>query len=132
MFLSVSVIIPTYNRVNLIKFTLDSLDEAYHTDIQLEVIVIDDGSTDGTLDFIAKQYPGIVLLKNKGKGAALARNIGLMAAKGKYIMYLDSDDLVGANYFAQKLLLLEQHPELDACYGEYDVFCGGDALDPDK
>jgi len=117
-----SVIIPTYNRIDLIKFTLDSLAVIHHPGLAFEVIVIDDGSTDGTGAFVGKNYPGVILLKNPGKGAATARNMGLATAKGSYVMYLDSDDLVGENYFKQKVALLEQNPELNACYGAYEFF----------
>ena len=127
-----SIIIPTFNRINLVKYTLDSLDDTHHKGINREIIVVDDGSADGTWEFIAKEYPEVILLKNKGKGAASARNTGLFAAKGKYIMYLDSDDLVGENFFAQKINMLEAHPALGACYGEYDVFASDGAFDPAK
>ena len=120
--MDVSVIIPTYNRIDLIKFTLDSLNKARHRGILFEVIVIDDGSTDGTWAFIEENYAEVVLLKCQGKGGAAARNTGLATARGKYIMYLDSDDLVGENYFEQKVALMELYPELDACYGRYEYF----------
>jgi len=123
-----TVIIPTYNRRDLIKFTLDSLDKRNHHSVDFEVIVIDDGSTDKSIDFIRTNYPEVRVLVNNGKGAPSARNTGLYEAKGKYIMYLDSDDLVGANYFGGKVELLESRPDMDACYGEYDCFESNEEL----
>jgi glycosyltransferase involved in cell wall biosynthesis len=126
--MTLSVIIPTYNRISLLKHTLDSLDTSHHKGIHFEVIVVDDNSTDGTGDFIKQNYPHVLLLKNKRKGAAAARNTGLDAASGKYILFLDSDDLVGKNYFSKKIELLEQRPDMDACYGEYEYFLSNDAF----
>ncbi len=120
--MQISIIIPTYNRENLIKYTLDSLSPLLQPTIELEIIVIDDASTDNTIDYITKNYPNIILLKNTGTGAASARNYGLQNAKGKYILYLDSDDLLGINYLNTKIDLLEQNPNIDACYGEYEFF----------
>src|ERR1035437_6597294 len=128
--MDLSIIIPTYNRIDLIKFTLDSLNKVYHRGILFEVIVIDDGSTDGTWAFIEKNYPEVVLLKSQGKGGAAARNTGLASARGKYIMYLDSDDLLGEGYFERKVALMELHPELDACYGRYEFFESDGAFNP--
>lgn len=117
-----SVIIPTYNREGLIQFTLNSLLSQLHPGVQLQVLVIDDGSTDNTIDLIKSKYPEVTLLKNAGKGSPAARNTGLAAATGKYITYLDSDDLIGENFFAAKVAYLEQHSDTDACYGSYDFF----------
>ncbi len=130
--MQISIIIPTYNRENLIKYTLDSLSPLLQPTIELEIIVIDDGSTDNTIDLIAKNYPNVILMKNTGKGAACARNYGLKSAKGKYILYLDSDDLLGANYLKNKIELLEQNPGIDACYGEYDFFESNTNFTPEK
>jgi glycosyltransferase involved in cell wall biosynthesis len=127
-----SVIIPTFNRLNLIKYTLESLDKAHHNNIEIEVIVIDDGSTDGTWQYIQENYPHVRLIRNKSKGAAAARNTGLAAATGKYINYLDSDDLAGENYYGKKLEYLEQNAEIKAVYGAYEYFRSEDALSADK
>jgi glycosyltransferase involved in cell wall biosynthesis len=123
-----SIIIPTFNRAGLIKYTLDSLGTVYHPGVSYEVIVVDDGSTDHTWSFIQNEYPHVRLLKNDKKGAAAARNMGLRNAAGKYIMYLDSDDLAGPGYFAQKIELLESNPEVTACYGAYDFFESDDVF----
>jgi glycosyltransferase involved in cell wall biosynthesis len=92
--------------------------------MDIEVIVVDDGSTDDTWDYVLVNYPGITLLENKGKGAAAARNTGLKAARGEYILYLDSDDLLEPGFFAKKLKTLQQDKRYHACYGNYDYFEG--------
>lgn len=117
-----SVIIPTYNRKSLISYTLDSLAAVHHPGVQLEVILVDDGSTDGLPEFVREKYPQVQVLRNKGKGAGAGRNTGLQAATGKYIMYLDSDDIVGEGYFTEKIAYLEKHPAVSAVYGAYDRF----------
>ena len=117
-----SIIIPTYNRVNLIRYTLDSLGKSHHKGVLLDVIVVDDGSDDHTWEFISTNYATVRLLKNAGNGAAAARNTGLAASTGKYVVYLDSDDIAGENYFMEKIALLELNPSLDACYGDYEYF----------
>ncbi len=120
----VSVIIPTYNRLQLLPFTLRSLAAVKQPGIDMEIIVVDDASTDDTWDHILVNYPYVNLLENKGKGAAAARNTGLHAAKGEYILYLDSDDLLGEHFFDWKLAYLQKNINYSACYGDYDYFEG--------
>ena len=125
----ISVIIPTYNRIKLLPFTLASLTPAKQPGIELEIIVIDDHSTDDTWDYVLVNYPHIKLLENKGKGAAAARNTGLKAAKGEYVLYLDSDDLLGTHFFDWKVAYLEKNTNYHACYGDYDYFSGEQDFD---
>ncbi len=86
-----SVVIPVFNRAELIRPTLDSVlaqDAPDH-----EVLVVDDGSTDGTLDTLATYGTRIRVLEQKNSGPAVARNLGIQHARGDYIATLDSDDL---------------------------------------
>ena len=125
----ISVIIPTYNRIKLLPFTLKSLHYTLHPGIELEVIVVDDHSTDDTWDYVLVNFPGIVLLENAGKGAGAARNTGLKAAKGDYMHYLDSDDLVSPGFFQKKLAFLQQNKDYHAVYGDYDYFESEEGFD---
>src|SRR5215207_9882789 len=88
----VSVIVPVFNRVKLVGRALDSV--AAQTFQDYEVIVVDDGSTDGSADFI--QNRGVAKVRvircPENRGAAAARNVGVAAASGHYIAFLDSDD----------------------------------------
>ncbi|TSJ40761.1 glycosyltransferase family 2 protein [Mucilaginibacter corticis] len=86
----VSVIIPTYNRRDKIVTAIESALNQTYPNIQL--IVSDDGSTDGTQEFIEKNYPTIDYTMNEHGGQASARNNGLAKAKGTIIASLDSDD----------------------------------------
>jgi len=86
-----SVIIPTFNREKLIRATLDSVFHQSFDDY--EVIVVDDGSTDDTINALEEYGDKIKILKQENQGSGEARNQGIKIAQGKYIVFLDSDDL---------------------------------------
>lgn len=87
----VSVIVPCYNREKTIKRCIDSIEQ--QTVAPFEVIVVDDGSTDGTIDILERmQYGNLGIIKQNHRGAQAARNLGIINAKGNYIAFLDSDD----------------------------------------
>ena len=94
---SISVVIPVFNRKQLIERSINSvINQTYPPD---EIIVIDDGSIDGTYDLIKKNYPQVILIHQENKGVSAARNVGITIAKGKWIAFLDSDD----EWFPEKL-----------------------------
>ena len=84
-----SIIIPAYNAEAYLKRCLDSILSQNHSDY--EVIVIDDGSTDGTSNILG-QYPQVKVISQSNHGMATARNRGLEVAQGEYILFVDSDD----------------------------------------
>jgi glycosyltransferase involved in cell wall biosynthesis len=86
-----SVVIPTYNRVHLLARTLDSVWRQGFTDF--EVVVVDDGSNDGTQDYLRSLGDRIRIVQQANGGPGAARNAGIRAASGKYVALLDSDDL---------------------------------------
>jgi glycosyltransferase involved in cell wall biosynthesis len=86
-----STVIPVFNRAQLIRATLDSVLAQELPD--QEVIVVDDGSTDGTLEALASYGDRIRVFRQKNSGPAVARNLGIRHARGEYIATLDSDDL---------------------------------------
>jgi cellulose synthase/poly-beta-1,6-N-acetylglucosamine synthase-like glycosyltransferase len=86
-----SVVIPSYNRINFLLRTLDSVWSQNFTDF--EVIVVDDGSTDDTIKRLAALATPARLVTQANRGPGSARNIGANVARGKYIAFLDSDDL---------------------------------------
>jgi glycosyltransferase involved in cell wall biosynthesis len=86
-----SVIIPVYNRENLIRETINSvLKQSFY---DFEIIVVDDGSTDKTLSALKEYGNRVKVLSQQNQGPGAARNIGIQIAQGKYITFLDSDDL---------------------------------------
>jgi glycosyltransferase involved in cell wall biosynthesis len=92
---TISVIIPNYNRANLIGETLENL--LRQTRAPDEIIVIDDGSTDNSAEVIAAFAPRVRLIQQANAGPAAARNRGLAEASGDYIQFFDSDDLCSLN-----------------------------------
>jgi glycosyltransferase involved in cell wall biosynthesis len=95
----VSVIIPTYNREGYICQAIESvLQQTYEN---IEIIVVDDGSTDRTKEKLHSYLPKIRYISTKNGGPAHARNIGMAAATGEYLAFLDSDDL----YYPYKIQL---------------------------
>ncbi|WP_047551012.1 glycosyltransferase family 2 protein [Psychroserpens sp. Hel_I_66] len=106
----VSIVIPSYNAIAYIPDTLNSVFQQSYSNI--EVIVIDDGSTDGTLDYLKTiTHPNFSFKKNRGKGACAARNYGFELSLGKYIQFLDADDLLSPDKIENQVQDLEQNPE---------------------
>tara|TARA_A100001015_G_C14988203_1_gene712540 strand:- start:289 stop:1179 length:891 start_codon:yes stop_codon:yes gene_type:complete len=106
-----SLIIPTYNRAGFIKNTVDSVIAQSFTDF--EVIVVDDGSTDGTEQVVsAINDPRVSYYKKVNGERGAARNYGIAKAKGEYVTFLDSDDQLYPNHFeeAEKLVNKHDHP----------------------
>jgi glycosyltransferase involved in cell wall biosynthesis len=109
----VSVIIPTYNRANLVQRAIKSvLNQTYKN---IEIIVVDDGSEDNTEEVVrAFNDERIKYIRNKeNKGVAASRNIGLKFSKGEYITFLDSDDEFLPEKIEKQLKFLKQRGELD-------------------
>ncbi|MEJ7590192.1 MAG: glycosyltransferase family A protein [Planctomycetaceae bacterium] len=86
-----SIVMPTYNRENLIRDSLESIRSQTYRNF--EIILIDDGSTDQTCEVVSAKYPEVKILRRENSGPGAARNAGVIAAKGEYIAFLDSDDL---------------------------------------
>lgn len=102
----VSVIIPTYNRITMLEEALTSL-YAQEYDGTVEIIVIDDNSQDNTPNVIRENHPDIHLIAlPANKGPSNARNQGILAAKGEFIAFLDSDDLWEPDYLQSQMTLL--------------------------
>jgi glycosyltransferase involved in cell wall biosynthesis len=92
-----------------LKETLTSVFNQTHEN--MEVIVIDDGSTDGSFEYgKSLSQKNFSIHKNKGKGACAARNYGYELSSGKYIQFLDADDLMDADKIEKQVLLLKKHP----------------------
>ena len=88
--MNISVVIPTYNRIELLKRSIDSV--INQTIKPSEIIIVDDGSNDGTEAMVKKKYDSLKVIKQKNKGASAARNSGIKASSGELICFLDSDD----------------------------------------
>lgn len=112
----VSVIIPTYNRAHVIGRALDSvLQQSYEP---IEIIVVDDGSTDNTQSVLVPYADRITYIHQENGGAAKARNTGIKACTGDFINFLDSDDKFLPDKLAKQMQYFTDHPQTDV------VLCG--------
>jgi hypothetical protein len=113
---SVSVVIPTYNRAQTIGRAVDSVLAQTYSD--LEVIVVDDGSTDDTRQVLARYGDAIRYLYQENQERRVARNNGIRHACGEYIAFLDSDDLWLPDKLRRQVALLDQNPQVGLVYGQ--------------
>lgn len=113
----VSVIIPSYNSSKTIVRVLDSVLQQTAYDELLEIIVVNDGSTDDSADIVNKyisSHPDapIIFISQENKGAAAARNLGMRSAQGEYIAFLDADDMWLPHKIERQLQVLDQFPNI--------------------
>jgi glycosyltransferase involved in cell wall biosynthesis len=115
----VSVVIPTYNRAAYLPAALDSVFAQDFPD--LEVIVVDDCSTDETPAILARYAGRIVVIRRDERSHCPARvnNDGIRAASGEYLAFLDSDDMWLAGKLARQLSLLDRRPDFGFIYGNF-------------
>lgn len=106
---TVSVVIPCYNAALWIRETLASV--LAQSQPPLEIIVVDDGSTDGSGEIVATEFPQVRLLKGPNEGPSRARNIGAEAASGEWLQFLDGDDLLNPHKLAWQSPTLDHQPE---------------------
>lgn len=117
-----SIIIPAYNAENFIEECINSIN-AGDSGI-LDIVIIDDGSTDGTKDIILKlykKYKNISYTYKANDGCASARNLGIIKSKSTHLAFVDSDDFVDKNFF-QELFALALDTKADIVHGEFDLF----------
>src|SRR5258706_1293880 len=126
----VSVIIPTFERVALLREAVESALAQTHPD--LEVVVVDDGSSDGTPELvagIAARDARVRYERQPNAGAAAARNTGLAASSGDFVAFLDSDDSWAPWHLSLMLAGLERYPEAGLIWSDTDfVDVGGQVV----
>jgi hypothetical protein len=116
-----SIVVPTYNRLRYLPRTLQSVWDQEFQDFEL--IVVDDGSTDGTCDWLDRQGAHIKVLRQANLGPGAARNLGVRNASGTYVAFLDSDDIWFPWTLASYTEVVRRfdHPALIAsCYVSFD------------
>ena len=124
-----SVIVPIYNRKHLIKPVIDSVLNQSYTD--LELLLVDDGSTDNVGEFITARYTDqrIKYFYKKNEERAAARNFGLGNASGNYAVFLDSDDLMESNYLSTLVDIIKAHPNQGMIATKYNfIFPNGEQV----
>jgi len=111
----VSVVIPLYNGARYIAAALDSVYAQGQDD--MEVIVVDDGSTDAGADVVLAYPQPVSLVAQANSGSGAARNHGAAMARGEFLAFLDADDLWAEGKLAAQLALFAQQPRLDVVWG---------------
>lgn len=111
--MKISVIVPVYNVEHYLERCLDSILKQNYN--EFEIILINDGSTDGSLDICkkyAKKYENIQLVNQKNQGSGYARNTGMKVARGRYYYFCDPDDYLDEHFFESVDKAIERNPEL--------------------
>jgi glycosyltransferase involved in cell wall biosynthesis len=124
----VSVIIPTYNRAGLVVEAIESV--LRQTAPPREIIVVDDGSTDGTPDALASFGDRIVAVRQDNQGVGGARNRALAMATGRYLAFLDSDDTWLEFKLELQVAIMEQHPSLGFLFSDFLITGEGERITP--
>lgn len=132
----ISIIMPTFNRASHLEHAIQSvLAQSYQN---WELIIVDDGSSDNTfntIDPFVLHFPAIRYMKQSNRNAALARNAGIQASFGRYITFLDSDDLYLENHLETRIALLKEMEEVALLSGGFlcdDPIMVKDCYHPDK
>jgi len=113
----VSVIIPSYNQARFVGATVESVLAQTHPDV--EIIVVDDGSTDDTRGVLAAYGAKIHYIYQENRGLPRARNTGFLASQGDYLLFLDSDDLIYPDKLELHVALLDAEPGLGLVYSAW-------------
>jgi len=131
----ISVIIPTYNRLAFLKEAVASVmkqDYFHRRPGEWELLVVDDGSTDGTAEWVEALEGPIRSIRRAHAGVSAARNLGLEKARGGLIAFLDSDDLWETDKISAQVNLLETIPGAAVCYTEETWIRRGVRVNPRK
>lgn len=128
--LSVSVVIPTHDRRSLLPRALDSV--RAQTSAPGEVVVVDDGSTDGTTEMLLRDFPEVTLLEQEQSGVSAARNRGIEHCTGEWIAFLDSDDEWYPHKLERQHAALGAHPEALICHTDEIWMRRGTRVNPKK
>ena len=110
----VSVVIPTYNRADFLREAIASVLQQDYPDVEL--IVVDDGSCDGTAAVVSGFGPAVQYLWQENRGVSAARNRGVAASTGDLIAFLDSDDLWLPRKISAQVAYFEAHVDAQACH----------------
>ncbi|MDZ8221837.1 MULTISPECIES: glycosyltransferase [unclassified Nostoc] len=117
---NVSVIIPTYQRADLVSETIESVLAQTYTDY--EIIVVNDGSTDNTREVLAQFKDKITVIHQENKGLPAARNTGIIASRGRYIAFVDDDDLWIPYKLEKQVACFESNPNIGLVYSNMIYF----------
>lgn len=120
----ISVIIAAYNAEEYLSETLDSIFLQTMNDSEYEVIIINDGSSDSTLDILnsyKQTYSNLIIIDKENGGPSSARNAGLDIAKGEYVFFFDADDILEGDALST-MYETASEKQADLLIGKYDIF----------
>jgi glycosyltransferase involved in cell wall biosynthesis len=117
--MDVSVVIPSYNRADLLPFTLDAV--LAQTLPPREVIVVDDGSQDNSLAVLARYQPKVRVIRIENAGSLVARNVGLRTARAPTVAFCDSDDLWCSDFLQRMAALWCAEPRTKVAYSNFRI-----------
>ncbi len=126
----VSVVIPTYNRLPKVKEAINSVLKQTYRDFELWIV--DDGSTDGTGKALKVFGNEIKCISQANRGVSAARNLGLRVSRGKYVAFLDSDDLWQPRKLEIQVRCMEANPQFPLCYTDEIWIRRGVRVNPRK
>ena len=110
----VSIIIVNYNGKELLQKCLDSLLKVNYDNF--EIILVDNNSTDGSVEFITKNYPSLIIIKlDSNKGFAEPNNVAAKISKGKYLLFLNNDTVVTPNFISEMVKVMETDKKIAVC-----------------
>lgn len=112
----ITVIIPTFNRVHTLPRAIDSV--LAQTLVVDEIIIIDDGSTDGTGQLVQQHYPSLKYIYQTNKGVSAARNCAIKESSNTWLAFLDDDDEWMPHKLEYQIQLLQSNPEAKLCHTE--------------
>ncbi len=116
----VSVVIASYNAARTLPAALESVLAQSYTN--LEVILVDDGSTDDTPALVARQFPQVSCIRKTNGGLPTARNCGCLAAKGEFVALMDADDICHPDRISVQVAFMLARPDILLCSSEFSAF----------
>src|ERR1700730_1563830 len=118
----VSVIMPCFNHGEFLQEAVESVSSLKR--VEIEIVVVDDGSTDERTRQELERVcgPGIKVIRQENKGLAAARNAGVRASQGKYILPLDADDRLRSEWLDRGIAVLDSQPQVGVVYGDAQCF----------
>jgi glycosyltransferase involved in cell wall biosynthesis len=126
----ISVVIPTYNRVQMLDRALASVYKQTLT--PTEIIVVDDGSQDSTQELLLRHYPQVKHIKQHRQGVSAARNTGIKIAKGNWVALLDSDDEWLPRKLEKQMAVAQKEPTISLIHCGETWFRNGQHVNPKK
>jgi GT2 family glycosyltransferase len=125
-----SIIVLSYNTKDLLRLCLSSINKAVKANINIQIIVVDNASSDGSAELVKKEFPWVELIESKKNlGFSAGNNLGMSRSEGDYILFLNSDVEIKKNTLTEILEFMKNNKTVGAVTPKVDLFTGG--MDPD-